>query len=311
MVENREHYIEEDEIDLRELFVTIWQGKWKIATFTTLIVTFTILHTISIPNSYKSEIALSPSEQGSSSSMGGLSALAGFAGVNIGNSGSGVDTVSSLQTILSDYTFISDVAERYKLKERFKNSYRNYIYPVGLKDSVLYDNKISFEDMDLEKENYTFYKLIIESIQLSQDKKSSVITLSAETNDRFLSKELVDIFLKELVERLRSLEMRDIQKKVDFYEQKLQHSNSVELKEQIGKIVSGLIQKQVLAEANELYTVSKLTESRVPTVIEKSKPKRALIVVVSFVTSIIIGIFGLFFMEFLRGNESSNKDEIK
>jgi len=311
MVENREHYIEEDEIDLRELFVTIWQGKWKIATFTTLIVTFTILHTISIPNSYKREIALSPSEQGSSSSMGGLSALAGFAGVNIGNSGSGVDTVSSLQTILSDYTFISDVAERYKLKERFKNSYRNYIYPVGLKDSVLYDNKISFEDMDLEEENYTFSKLIIESIQLSQDKKSSVITLSAETNDRFLSKELVDIFLKELVERLRSLEMRDIQKKVDFYEQKLQHSNSVELKEQIGKIVSGLIQKQVLAEANELYTVSKLTESRVPTVIEKSKPKRALIVVVSFVTSIIIGIFGLFFMEFLRGNESSNKDEIK
>ena len=41
---------------------------------------------------------------------------------------------------------------------------------------------------------------------------------------------------------------------------------------------------------------------------EKTEPKRALILVVSFVTSLILGIFMAFFLEFIKSNKNDNKE---
>jgi capsular polysaccharide biosynthesis protein len=67
------------------------------------------------------------------------------------------------------------------------------------------------------------------------------------------------------------------------------------------------MQKRVFSQANDYYFVSKLVDSRVAYIKEKTKPKRALILVVSFVTSIILGIFMVFFYEFIKGNKKDEK----
>jgi uncharacterized protein involved in exopolysaccharide biosynthesis len=295
-------FIEEDEIDLRELFNIIWQGKWKISIFTFLVVSITIIYIISIPNSYKSEILLVPTEQNKGSSLGGLSALAGFAGVNLGSSGGGIDTISSFQTILQDYSFLIKIIRKHNLKDKFQNAYIHYIFPFGLTSSLIYDYKNPFKNMDNDEVEFSLYKKLLKIIDISQDKKTNIINLSVETENRYLSKYLVDILLVDMIKRLRLLEMKDINKQIDYYEKIISKSDSIELKQQIGQILSGLFQKKVLAQANELYTVSKFTESRVKRISEKSKPKRALIIIVAFITSIILAIFGLFFMEFLKND---------
>ena len=78
--------IADDEIDLRELFAVIWQGKWLIIAITALFAVASVVYAISQPNIYKSEALLAPAEQ---EGGGGLSALAGqfgglasLAGVN-------------------------------------------------------------------------------------------------------------------------------------------------------------------------------------------------------------------------------------
>jgi capsular polysaccharide biosynthesis protein len=67
------------------------------------------------------------------------------------------------------------------------------------------------------------------------------------------------------------------------------------------------MQKRVFSLANDYYFVSKLTDSRVAYIKEKTNPKRALILTVSFVTSIILGIFMAFFLEFIRSNRNDEK----
>jgi uncharacterized protein involved in exopolysaccharide biosynthesis len=293
--------IEEDEIDLRELFSTVWRGKLFIALFTTFVTTAVLLHLISTPNSYSSSVVLSPSEESSSRSLGGLSALAGFAGVDL-SSGNSIDVGTLFNEIFKDFAFTSGVIKRYKLDESLQNLYRSHIYPFSQKESLLYDFSSPFQELSESDKEYRVYKDIVDMLSISSDKKSGLITLSATTTDREFSKRLVDIFLVELVERLREVEMRDIEKKLKFYEEKLVSSSSVELKQLIGKTISGLLQKQVLAEANELYRVSLVVDSRVAHLKEKVKPKRGLILAVTAVTSIIISIFILFFREFLRGS---------
>ena len=52
--QNQENFIEEDEIDLRELWQTILKGKKIIAIITTVIVILTLIYALKLPNVYKS-----------------------------------------------------------------------------------------------------------------------------------------------------------------------------------------------------------------------------------------------------------------
>ena len=64
---------QEDEIDLRELFGIIWQGKWWIIAITFVFAVGSVIYSLSLPNIYKSEATLAPTEEASG---GGLSQMA-------------------------------------------------------------------------------------------------------------------------------------------------------------------------------------------------------------------------------------------
>ena len=110
---NNQVCIEEDEIDLRELFATILKHKVFIAIFVFIVTTLSIIYALSKPNEYKVYTLLAPQEQ-SKSSLGGLGALASMAGVNIGG-GSGVTPDQAFQTLLDDYPFMKNFMQKYKI----------------------------------------------------------------------------------------------------------------------------------------------------------------------------------------------------
>lgn len=293
-------YLQEDEIDLKELFSTIWKNKFKIAAFSFIVTSLTVAYTLSIPNSYGSSTILVPQAQ-AKPSLGGLGALAGMAGIDLGGSGD-VDAATSFETILKDYSFSEYMIKKYDLIEKLKPNRDNLVFALG------YDGIYSFlnsgQDKQNEKSNdeqmYDTYKKLLETVSISSDKKSGIITLNATTTDRFLSKELVEIYLVELTAHLRKIEMQDVQKQIDYYKNELENTVDLSIKEQVSQLISGLMQKKVLSLANPLYNVKQFTKPQVAYIKDKVKPKRALIVVVSLVTSIMLGIFGVFFREFLR-----------
>ena len=308
MVENNTNQqyncIEEDEIDLRELFGTIWKNKFKIAFFTFVVTSLTIAYTLSIPNSYKSETLLVPQTQ-AKPSLGGLGALAGLAGVDLGGGGN-IDATTSLQTILNDYSFEQYMIKKYNLIEKFKIKKENLVFALNYDKIYNYlHNDKEEEQKTLDEQIFDIYKTILDTISISSDKKSGIIKLSATLEDRFLAKELVDIYLRELTSKLRELEMRDVQKQIDYYKKELDSSMDLSIKEQLSSLISGLVQKKVLSLANEYYNVRVLTNSQIAYIKDKTKPKRGLIVIVSFVTSIILAIFMVFFLEFI----SNSKEE--
>ena len=58
--------IEDDEIDLRELFATIWAGKLLIIGITSLFAVLAVVYALMQPNIYRSEALLSPVQAGDS-----------------------------------------------------------------------------------------------------------------------------------------------------------------------------------------------------------------------------------------------------
>lgn len=303
-----EQYIEEDEIDLRELFKTITSNKWKIIIFAFIVTTLTILYTLSIPNSYKSSVVLAPQEQSKGASLGGLSALAGMAGVDLG--GSGMDAYNSLNTVINNYGFEKTLVEKYNLSEKLsaKNMDKNLVFALGIRS--IYDLFHSNKNSELTKDEIEFNtikKLKKGIVSISSDKKSGAITLSVMLPDRFMAKKLLEIYLKESTSYLRKIDMIDINKKIKYYKNELANINDIELKTQISQLMSSLVQKRVLSSSSEYYIVKEITHPEVPYIKDKAKPKRALIVIVGFITSIILAIFGVFFIEFLKNTKEEDK----
>ena len=295
--------IEDDEIDLKELLDTILRYKKFIAIFTFIAVLSTLVAVIMMPNVYKSKIVLAPQVK-SKNIGGGLSSLAAMAGINLGGGGDSGDPYVVMKAVLSDDSFYRYMIEKYNLIEKFSNP-QNIVYPFGLKFKKKDKNDKS---KSLEEGIFNLTKELKNSIiNISQDKKSSLITLSATYTDRYLANELVQLFLKEVINKVKENDLKEIKKQILYYKKELANTNDVTLKEQLSKSLSALLQKEVFSNANEYYFVSKIVDSHVAYIKDKVKPKRALILVVSFITSLILTIFIVFFREFLKNSDDKTK----
>ena len=301
------NYIEEDEIDLKELFNTILKYKYKIATFSLMVILLTLFYVLSIPNSYKSEIVLAPQTENKSAS-GGLASLASLAGVSLG-AGNSKDPFTMMETTLKDYEFNKQLIEKYNLIEKLANP-ENLVFAMGIDSFYSKNDKNDKNNTEINKQELVFnaIKSLGSILSLSSDKKSGLIVLSAEHIDRYFAKELVDIYLEELISKIKLQDMKEIDKQINYYKKELSTTYDVSLKEQLSKSLSALMQKRVFSLANDYYFVSKLTDSRVAYIKEKTKPKRSLILVVSLVTSLILGIFLAFFIEFIKGNKDNEQE---
>jgi uncharacterized protein involved in exopolysaccharide biosynthesis len=297
---HQQSYIQEDEIDLKELFFTIKKNIKYIGIFVALITIITFFYIVTQPNIYQSSTILIPHKT-QSSANGRLSSLAAIAGVNIGGvSNSNKDPYTLLKVVLDNIEFHKKVAEKYNFIDRLTTS-KNLVYPFGIEVSK--DNKKDSKETFKKYNLFSIGKKLRGMISISSDNKSGLITLKSICTDRFLAQELVTIYLYELIETVKKKDMSEIKKRIEYYKKEISSTSDVSLKEHLSKSLSALIQKRVFLLASDYYFVSQLTEPRVSHIQEKIKPKRSLILIVSIITSLMLAIFIVFFIEFIKNKD--------
>ena len=104
----------DDEIDLKELFMVLWGGKWLISAVTGLAAAVSVVVALSLPNIYTASALLAPAE----STGGGLSGLmkqygglASLAGVSLPGGEEGSRAQLGMQ-LMKSRAFIGDFVER-------------------------------------------------------------------------------------------------------------------------------------------------------------------------------------------------------
>lgn len=300
--------IEEDEIDLRELFVTIWKHKIFIAIFVFIVTTLSIIWALSKPNEYKVYTLLTPQEQSKGMNLGGFGALASMAGVNVGGS-SGITPDIAFSNLLTDYAFMKQFIIKNEIDKKLldPNFDKNFIFAMN--NRAIYDvfhSKSDEGDEEQKKEISFFkniYKPISKMISISTDKKTGLITISIEGPNREFNYYLLNKFLEEATKFLIKKNLDDINSKIEKYQNELRTTNNLELKSELAKLISNLIKQRVYINSSKYYKVKVVTDPYIPDVKDKTKPKRALIVIVAFITSFILAIFLVFFIEFIRGEK--------
>lgn len=306
-----------DEIDLRELFTAIWQGKWLIIAITTVFAIGAVIYAINQPNTYKSEALLVPAseEQG-----GGLSALAGqfgglasMAGINLGG-GSGIDKTQMAIEVMKSHQFISQFIQKYKILPDLMAIDSWNIHTGEVK---YYKDIYSAETgewlrnvkppLKPEPSMQEAYKVFMQLNTISKSNDSGMVTLAIEHQSPQIAKQWVTWLVQEINQEMKKRDVLEAEKSVSFLETKIQQTNVADIR----SILFNLIEEQtkiiMFAEVRDEYVFKTIDPALVPEF--KAGPKRALICVLGTFLGGILGVMIILIRHFIRMDSSMFKPD--
>lgn len=280
------HNIADDEIDLRELFSVIWQGKWLIIAITTLFAVASVVYAINQPNIYKSEALLAPAEQEGSGGLAGLAGqfggLASLAGVNLGGGSSNKAQLAI--EVLKSRQFTSDFIQKHNIlpdlmaAKTWDMQTNTVVY-----DSEMYDaqNNKWLREVEApfkpEPSMQEAFKVFSKIISASTDKESGMVTVSVEHVSPSVAQQWVSWLIEDINKSMKERDVLEAIKSTDFLTQQLEQTRIADIRAVLYKLVEEQTKTIMFAKVRDEYVFKTIDAALVPE--EKFKPKRALICV--------------------------------
>lgn len=287
----------DNEIDLRELFGALWNGKWIIIATTFVFAIGSVLYALSLPNIYKADALLASAE---SSNGGGLSKMAGqlgglaaLAGVNLGAS-------ESSQTDLA-----VQVMKSRQFVEAFINKHDLLVPLMAAKDWDLAKNKLIL-NQELYNANTgewlreakglrgvtptaqeAFEVFSKEVLSVSQDKETGLYTVSIKNYSPYIAQQWVTWLIEDINEVMRERTIAETSQNLAYLNTQLQKTAVADMQSTFYKLIEEQTKSLMLAEVQEEFIFKVVDPAVVPEL--KDSPKRALICVLGTLLGGILG----------------------
>ena len=274
----------DDEIDLRELFYVLLEGKWIIFSVTSFISIIVLIYSLLLPNIYEAKALLVPVKpsSGIAGALGSYSGLAGIAGISLpavgdeGNSAKAVEKIRSLSffenNILPNIQLIDLMAVK---SWNPKTNILNFDDSIYDTNSNTWVRDFSYPQQQIPSPQESFEVFKTKHLSLSEDKKSGFVSLSIKHQSPFVAKQWVELIVNEVNSFYRQKDKIESEKAVSYLNQQISLTSLSEIKEALAQLLQEETKKLTLIEANKYYVFDYIDP---PAVMEKkSEPKRALI----------------------------------
>ena len=301
----------DDEIDLRELFSVLWDGKKLIVGITAVFALVAVFYALSIPNQYRATALVSPAEGsggGLSGALGQLGSLASLAGVSIGGGESSEAQVA--QEIMRSRGFIEEfISENNIDVEVFAaQGWDRGSNQLDI-DSDLYDAGSSQWVRDapagktVEPTGWELYKGFSGMFSVSEDKKTGMISISVEYFSPEIAKQWVDQLIIGINQHMQSRKLDKVNINIQYLEAQIQKTSIAEMREVFYTIIEEQIKSKMLAEASPEYAFVTVSPAMVPE--EKSQPKRALICILGTLLGGMLSVLWVLVMHYARSTTTA------
>ena len=177
--------IDDDEIDLLELFQTLWNKKVFIIFVTTCFVILAGIHSAKSPKLYKSEATFFIRSNSSSGSVSGYAAILGI--------GTPSNISSLINTVLNSYSIKRKIAKLYQ--PRFQSTINSAIQNNTLKNQPEYIESFIIGSLNLGT-NFSF----------SSD-QNNLVKLTYISTDKTLTRDILNTYLDLIIEYNKDLEL--------------------------------------------------------------------------------------------------------
>ena len=309
--------MEEDEINLLDLFIVLLKHKVMIFSVVLLAGILAIVISMRMPNIYRSEVTIAPTTQ---EKVGGaLSALGGFGAMIASDMGiGGTGSLDQFEVVLKSRELTNGIVRKYNLLPvLFDKSWdaENKRWKVG-KPSAIQNLTGSLQGMlgvrpekkQSGQDPFTpgdAYQAMQGLLKITPNKKQNIMQLSIEHQDPVLAQTLLNYYVVGLSEFLRQQTLTDAEAQQAQLSLQLAKTTDPMLKNRLYEVISKQIEKETLAKVQKYYSFNIIDPAFVPE--KKFKPKRSQICLLSVVVAFFIAIFLAFFLEYLH-NMKKNED---
>lgn len=281
-----------NEIDLKEMFTAVWQGKWIIIVVTTLFTLASIFYTLSLPNIYKSEVLLAPVAKDSRVNIPGqLGGLAALAGVELGSAG-GSETNIALE-ILKSREFISRFIKKNDLlipimaaegwnRESDTLTIDSDIY--NLNDNTwVRDVSPPFDPKPSGQEAYIEF---MELLSVIENKDTGFIKVSVQYYSPILAMQWVSDLVTDINEEMRNRMISEANLSLKYLNKEIKRTTLSEARSMMFTLIEEQTKNLMLANIREQYVFKVVDPPFYPEL--KHSPNRAMIVIFAAVAGFFI-----------------------
>ena len=287
----------DDEIDLKELFMVLWSGKWLISAVTGLAAAISVVVALSLPNIYTASALLAPAE----SSGGGLSGLmkqygglASLAGVSLPGGREGSRAQLGMQ-LMKSRAFIGDFVERRDILpelmavEAWDSGSGDIIFDPEAYDSA---SKTWVRDVEPPKSpapsSQEARKAFSAILGVSQDKQTGYVTVSIEHQSPIVAARWVNWLVEDVNAAVKAQDVSEAEKSIEYLKQQVANTSLADLQAMFFELIQSQTETVMLAEVRPEYVFKTIDPAVVPE--EKSKPSRALICVLGTLLGGMLGV---------------------
>lgn len=291
----------DDEIDLRELFAVIWQGKWLIIAITAVFAIFAVIYALSQPNIYKSQALLAPTE--SESQGGALASLAGqfgslasMAGINLGSSNT--DKIQVAIAVMKSREFIGTFIDKHQIlpelmaakswnQDSNTISYNSELYNAKNQKWVR-EVKAPFKPEPSQQEAY---KAFIKNLSITTDNENGMVTVSIVNLSPELAAKWVTWLVEDINQTMKQRDVAEATRGTEFLEEQLAKTNVSDIRAVLYQLMEQAAKTIMFANVRQEYVFKTIDKAYVPE--EKVGPKRALICVLG---TLLGGLLSIIFV---------------
>lgn len=324
---------QDDEINLLELWQVVWKRRKLIARIVAVCVVLTVVVSLLMTNIYESKAVIMTVEAKSSGGAGGMAAaLMG----QIGGLSSIVGTPESasaaeISLLLKSNILREKIIKEYNLlpilfsdqwdeeKKRWKKpSFLSKLVSLPFKLIGLLkpdDKKAVKKSEEGVPDIYDALRVLDDIISIQDVKgkglvsKDMTINISAQFDDPVIAANLVQYFVAALNDHMSKEARRVAALNKKYLEEQLLQNSDPLIKQKIYTMIAQQVETAMMAEVKENFSFKVIDPPMVPD--KKIKPKRAQMVVLSFVVSLFLAVFVVFALEYLEKNKILNGKRFK
>ncbi|MBL1272310.1 MAG: LPS O-antigen length regulator [Oceanospirillales bacterium] len=299
----------DDEIDLRQLFATLWAGKWIVIAFTILFAAGGVAFALMKPDIYQASVLVAPAndEGGVKGLSGQLGGLASLAGINLGGGGSNQTIIA--KEVLQSRAFLINFIRRHQLavplkavdgwnKEKHQWQYNREVYNPETEEWLKGDNGRSFAPTNWDLVE-AFRRI---HLNVSENKDTGMLTISIKSLSPTAAKEWAGLLVADINEHMRREDVGTSEARIDYLESKLEETSIAGMQQVFYQLIESETRTVMLANAQPEYVFKTVDPAVAPQ--EKSEPKRALIVMLAVMLGGMLGVFIVFVRAFMRNDKA-------
>ena len=288
--------VNDDEIDLRELFAALWRGKFVIMICVMAAIGLAAAYLHTAERKYTVRYVFAPvATENSGPNLAGLGGLASLAGVSLPSSSSGdfltfkflMKSEEVAAEILKDEQLTRAIfaSEWDEASQRFQKpqdgQYTPYIRTLKKvltgQDARAYTPPTAARLSDW----------LSDAFSTSEDRDTGFLTLSAETPKPDLLINVMAQVTQKTDQLLKERYVASAEQTMAFYQQQLTKARAREHREALAKLIAQEDQKLMLASKGTYFVAEPLTEPSVS--LNPTSPKASLVLALSVVLG---GFFG-------------------